>query len=77
MIALCIVAPPAAVLVCRKPFQFLFNLVLTLFGAVTVPFGVGVFFLLVAVMHALLVNSHHQEDQRQIRMIRALQERAR
>ncbi len=55
-----IVFPPLAVLLCGKPFQFILNLLLCCF---VIP----------AVIHALLVVSSYEADQRTNRIVAAMQ----
>ena len=59
MYLLAILLPPVAVLLCGKPFQALLNLVLWVLGIIP------------GVIHAILVVSSHQADQRTNRIIRA------
>jgi uncharacterized membrane protein YqaE (UPF0057 family) len=57
---LAILLPPLAVLFCGKPFQALLNLVLTILGWIP------------GVIHACLVASSHQTDQRNQRLLDAM-----
>ncbi|HKI97690.1 MAG TPA: YqaE/Pmp3 family membrane protein [bacterium] len=59
---LAIVFPPIAVLLCGKPIQFLFNIVLTML------------FWIPGMIHALLVVSSHLADRRTARLERAIRE---
>jgi uncharacterized membrane protein YqaE (UPF0057 family) len=58
---LAVVLPPLAVLLCGKPFQALLSIPLTLLGWVP------------GVLHALFVVSNHYADQRNQRLIRAVE----
>ncbi len=62
---LAILFPPAAVLLCGKPVQFLLNCGLTLL--LWIP----------GVIHAMLVVSSHHADKRTDRMIKAMKQQDR
>ena len=57
---LAIILPPLAILLCRKPLQFILNIPLTLL------------FWVPGVLHALLVVHSHLADQRTDRVVRAI-----
>jgi uncharacterized membrane protein YqaE (UPF0057 family) len=59
---LAIICPPLAVLLCDKPFQFLFNCFLTLF------------FWIPGMIHAILVVNGHFADRRADRIEQAIRE---
>ncbi len=59
---LAIVLPPAAVLLCGKPIQFILNVLLTL--CFWVP----------GAIHALFVVSSHKADKRTNRIVRAIKQ---
>jgi uncharacterized membrane protein YqaE (UPF0057 family) len=59
-----IILPPLAVLLCGKPIQFLFNIILTMLGWIP------------GVIHALLVVNSHLADNRTARLERAIRESA-
>ena len=59
-ILLAIVLPPLAVLLCGKPVQFLFNILLTLF------------FWIPGSIHAVLVVHEHYADKRHEQLMRAV-----
>ena len=56
-----VVIPPLAVLLCGKPFQALLSIPLTVLGWVP------------GVIHALFVVNHHYAEQRNKRLIRAIE----
>ncbi|QYR20778.1 YqaE/Pmp3 family membrane protein [Paenibacillus sp. sptzw28] len=58
---LSIVLPPLAVLLCGKPIQFIFNIILTCLGWIP------------GVIHAMLVVSSHKADKRNERLIKAIE----
>jgi uncharacterized membrane protein YqaE (UPF0057 family) len=60
---LAVVLPPLAVLLCGKPFQALLSIPLTLLGWAP------------GAIHALFVVSNHYADQRNRRLIRAVERR--
>jgi uncharacterized membrane protein YqaE (UPF0057 family) len=62
---LAIVLPPAAVLMCGKPIQFLLNCLLTLL--LWIP----------GMIHALMVVSSHKADKRTDKIVRAIKQSAR
>jgi uncharacterized membrane protein YqaE (UPF0057 family) len=57
---LAIILPPAAVLLCGKPIQFVLNCILTL--CLWIP----------GMIHALMVVSGHKADKRTDRIVRAI-----
>jgi uncharacterized membrane protein YqaE (UPF0057 family) len=59
---LAIILPPAAVLLCGKPIQFLLNIILTLF--LWVP----------GVIHAILVVNSHLADKRTDKIVKAIKQ---
>ena len=61
---LAMLCPPAAILACGKPVQFVLNLVVWLLSIVGSLFVVGLFFAWVPYLHAILVVSGHLADKR-------------
>jgi len=61
---LAIILPPLAVLLCGKPFQFLFNIILTLL------------FWIPGMIHAILVVNSYLADKRTEKLERAIRESA-
>lgn len=61
---LALILPPAAVLLCGKPVQFVLNILLSLL------------FWIPGVIHAVLVVHSHLEDKRTARLERAIRESA-
>lgn len=59
-ILLAILLPPLAVLLCGKPIQFFFNILLTLF------------FWIPGSIHAVLVVTEHRADKRHQQLMRAV-----
>lgn len=57
---LAILLPPLAVLLCGKPIQFIFNIILCLL------------FWIPGVIHAILVVNNHLADKRNEKLIRAI-----
>ena len=57
---LAIILPPLAVLLCGKPIQFVFNIILTLLGWIP------------GVIHAILVVNGHMADKRTDRIVKAM-----
>jgi uncharacterized membrane protein YqaE (UPF0057 family) len=60
MYFLAVVIPPVAVLLAGKPFQFLLNIILTLF------------FWLPGMIHAVMVVSEYKADQRNRQLVEAM-----
>ena len=60
-----VLLPPLAVLLCGKPFQALINVVLT------------VLFYVPGLIHAIFVVHNHYADQRNARLIRAIEQQRR
>jgi len=58
---LAIILPPVAVLLCGKPVQFVFNIILTLL------------FWIPGVIHAVLVVNDHLADKRADRIVKAVE----
>lgn len=58
-----VLLPPLAVLVCRKPFQALLNLLLCLF------------FYIPGMIHALMIVHDHYADRRSQKLLRAMEYR--
>jgi uncharacterized membrane protein YqaE (UPF0057 family) len=56
-----VVLPPVAVLLCRKPIQFLLNILLTLC------------FVIPGMLHAILIVHSYESDKRNQALIRAMQ----
>jgi len=61
---LAIILPPIAVLLCGKPIQFFFNIILTLL------------FWVPGMIHAILVVNSHLADKRTARLEKAIRESA-
>lgn len=61
MYLLALLLPPLAVLLCRKPFQAVLNVVLTLLGWIP------------GAVHAILVVHSHQADKRTERLLRTIE----
>jgi hypothetical protein len=60
---LAIIFPPAALLMCGKPFQCVLNLVLYLISVpLTLMFGVGFFIWLLCVAHAFIACVEHDRE---------------
>lgn len=55
-----IILPPLAVLLCGKPFQAVFNIILTLLGWIP------------GMIHAILVVNSHKADKRAVRIEKAI-----
>lgn len=71
---LAIFLPPLAVLVCKKPLQFVVNLLIWLVSLPLLFFmGVGVFIWLLCSVHALIVCSNTTADRRVERLVNAIQ----
>lgn len=62
MYFLAVVIPPLAVLLAGKPFQFLLNVILTLF------------FWVPGMIHAIMVVSEYKADQRNRELVKAVSE---
>jgi uncharacterized membrane protein YqaE (UPF0057 family) len=59
---LAIILPPLAVLLCGKPIQFLFNIILTLL------------FWIPGVVHAILVVNDHYANKRTQKIVKAIEQ---
>lgn len=73
---LAFVAPPFAILLCRKPFQFVLNLI---FWLVSIPMlflvGFGTIIWLICTLHALIVCLTSLADRRVDRVVAAIEAR--
>ena len=70
-----LLVPPLALLLCGKVFQFLISLFLCVAVAVMSLFGIGLFLLWVPALHAILVVHSHLADNRNQKLIKAVQSR--
>jgi hypothetical protein len=74
---LAFLAPPFAVLLCRRPVQFVANLI---FWLVSIPMlfflGVGIFVWLICSIHALIVCATSSADRRVDRVVAAIEARS-
>jgi hypothetical protein len=60
---LAIIFPPAALLMCGKPFQCILNLVLFIISVpLTLMFGIGFFIWLLCVAHAFIACVEHDRE---------------
>lgn len=71
---LAIFIPPLAVLLCKRPFQFVFNLALWLASLPLIFFlGLGILVWLICSVHALLVCRASSIDKRVDRLVQVIE----
>lgn len=69
-----IVVPPLGVLLCKRPWHFVFNLVLWLCSLPMILFvGIGLIGVVICMLHALAVCRMSSVDKRLDRLVNALQ----
>ena len=67
--------PPLALLLCGKIFQFVISLVLCIVVFAMCFIGIGFFLLWIPALHAILVVHSHLADERNKKLIKAVESR--